>query len=80
MVETTSILLTAIVALIVTVFSIKKDKQPKTKQRPPKNNVADKAREISDREFQKNLLAIEEDLGGASPADDLASRGNARRR
>lgn len=46
----------------------------------PKNEVADVAREISDKEFQENLKAIKEDLEGDSPADDLASRGNARRR
>jgi|TARA_R100001594_G_scaffold71236_1_gene105798 hypothetical protein len=80
MVETTSILLAAIVALIATIFGIKRDKKKEKEQRPPKNKVADKAREISNEEFQKNLEAIKGDLEGKSPADDLASRGNARRR
>jgi hypothetical protein len=80
MVETTSILLAAIVALIATIFGIKREKEKGKNQRPPKNKVTDKARQISDEEFQKNLEAIKGDLEGESPADDLASRGNARRR
>jgi hypothetical protein len=42
--------------------------------------VADVARKISDEEFQEKLKAIVGDVEGDSPADDLASRGNARKR
>ena len=80
MVETTSILLAAIVALVATIFGIKREKDKDQVLRPPKNKVADTARNISNEEFQKNLEAIKDDLEGDSPADDLASRGNARRR
>ena len=80
MVETTSILLTAIVALVATIFGIKREKNKDQVLRSPKNKVADTARNISNEELQKNLAAIKDDLESDSPADDLASRGNARRR
>ncbi len=69
--------LAAIAAFLRLKFSGKKlNRSPK----PPKNTVADVARKISDEEFQEKLKAIVSDVEGESPADDLASRGNARKR
>lgn len=83
MADTSTIILGVLAALVALIFSVRRDikktQRPLT-PKPPKNKAAAIAREIADKEFQENLDAIKGDLEGDSPADDLARRGDERRR
>ena len=81
MTDTFTLVLVGILAAIAAFLRMKfSGKSLKRGPKPPKNTVADVARKISDDEFQEKLRAIVSDVEGDSPADDLASRGDARKR
>ena len=81
MTDTFTLVLVGALATIAALLKMKfSGKQLKRTPKPPKNTVADVARKISDEEFQEKLKAIVSDVEGDSPADDLASRGDARKR
>jgi len=81
MTDSLTLIIVGILAAVAAFFKLRfSDKNQSQHFNLPKNKVAKVAREISDKEFQENLKAIKEDLEGDSPADDLASRGNTRRR
>jgi hypothetical protein len=78
--DSTAILVSVIFGLLLTFFGIKRQDKKDKATAAPKNQAANVARTVAQEEFQKNLDAINKDLKGDSPADDLASRGNTRRR
>ena len=78
--DSTTILVSIMLCLLAAIFGIKRQEKKDKAAKAPKNKVADAARIVAQEEFQKNLDAINKDLKGDSPADDLASRGNTRRR
>mgnify|MGYP003654374073 FL=1 len=81
MTDSFTLIFVGLIAAIAAFLRLKgSSKKERKSPRPPKNKVADVARSISDKEAQKDLEAIKRDLEGGSPADDLASRGNTRRR
>jgi hypothetical protein len=81
MTDTFTLIIVGILAAIAAFLKMRfSGKSIKRSPKPPKNTVADVARKISDEEFQEKLKAIVGDVEGDSPADDLASRGNARKR
>tara|TARA_R110000851_G_scaffold200261_1_gene351448 strand:+ start:437 stop:688 length:252 start_codon:yes stop_codon:yes gene_type:complete len=81
MTDSLTLIIVGILAAAAAFFKLRfSGKYESNYTKPPKNKTAKVAREISDKEFQENLKAIKEDLEGDSPADDLASRGNTRRR
>jgi hypothetical protein len=69
----------ALVAIFTFFFrKVLKKKEPK--KAPPKDTSSDIARENIQQTLNEEVEAIEKDLSGDSPADDLAARGNARKR
>jgi hypothetical protein len=82
MVDVSHIAVAAIIAIIATVFGLRKKKQgsPKKNNSPPKNKVFDEALESIEKDLEESVDRIESATTGDSPADDLADLGNARRR
>lgn len=80
MVDTVTILLVAIAAVIATILGIKRDSSKGAKEKPPSNKAAKVAREVAQKEFDDNIKALKNAVEGDSAADDLASLGNARKR
>jgi len=78
--EVVLLIVTAVIALLAAIIKVRKKQPVPDLSNPPKNQVADVARNSAAKEFQDNLQAIEKDLSSDTPADDLAGRGNARSR
>ena len=78
--EIALLIVTAVIALLAAILRVRKKKPVLDLSNPPKNQVADVARNSATKEFHDNLQAIEKDLNSDTPADDLAGRGNARSR
>lgn len=80
MVDTVTIALVAMAAIVATIFGIKKDAKNGTKSKPPPNKAAEVAREVAQKEFDDNIKALTKAVQGDSAADDLARLGNERKR
>lgn len=78
--DTVTILLFAILTTLAAIFGLKRGEKKKKQAAAPKNKAADAARETAKKDFDEKVSAIKDDLSGDSPADDLAARGNTRRR
>ncbi len=78
--EVALLIVTAVIALLAAILRVRKKQPVPDLSNPPKNQVADVARNSATKEFHDNLQAIEKDLNSDTPADDLAGRGNARSR
>ena len=60
MVDTVTIALVAMAAIVATIFGIKKDAKKGTKSKPPPNKAAEVAREVAQKEFDDNIKSSHE--------------------
>jgi tetrahydromethanopterin S-methyltransferase subunit E len=80
MVDTVTIVLFAMAAIIATIFGIKRDSSKGVRAKPPPNEAAKVAREAAKKEFDDNIKALNKAVTGDSAANDLADLGNKRKR
>jgi hypothetical protein len=82
MADTSHIAVAGIAAIIAAIFGFLRRKKlsPPPLQAPPENKVFSEALAEVEKDLEEELDRIQSATTGDSPADDLASLGNARRR